>query len=283
MNIAYPRKDSITRPKLTRWCLFLFCCLLGLGTLQAQNKVKQKDADQAKEKKQQNNSNASNYRGSNYEKSKTYQGTGRDLVQRVRRIKTKKDLGDDASMRASFISNQKFVDPSRQRAKNSLKSSSYAGNISARKQRIRQRRNRDKEKEIAAFSGNIRYVNTAKQRAKKSRKIASFMGANPIRVRKKPRGALVSSYRGAPNRNRKVASYDRGKLKSGRKVKRSELPNYQKVKPTKKKYDSRETKMWLDGGDTLPKRADRELPKTKKKKRKKKAENEAPEEEGQEY
>jgi hypothetical protein len=90
-----------------------------------------------------------------------------------------------------------------------------------------------------------------------------------IRVKQKPKGSITSTYKGAPNKNRFVANYNRKKFRSGKFVKKSDLPNYQKTKPGKLKYDSRETKMWQNGGGTLPTRGERKLPKTSKKAKRK--------------
>lgn len=181
----------------------------------------------------------------------------------------KQKRADNDKEMASYSGSVKYVDIAKQRGKKNKKFAAYSGNISIANLRTRSRKIKDKSREIAAFSGNIRYVNIAKQRAKKDAKVAKFKGPNPIRIKKKPKGSITSVYKGAPNKNRVPANYNRRAFRLLPKVKKSELPNYQKGRKTKLKYNSRETQMWNGKSEMLPKRGERKLPDTKKSKKNK--------------
>lgn len=217
-----------------------------------------------------------------------------DLVQKIKRVRTKKNIGDAASVRAAYSGNVRAIDLAKARAKKSKKSTSsymgaeryvdikkartdkdgrqekYSGNISVKQVRKSNKKDNKVAERAASYTGTVRFVNLRKARQQKARKMASFKGPNPIRVRKKPKGAIISKYKGAPNKNRKPAIYNRKSLKKGRRVKKSDMPNYMKDRPAKWHYDSRETKMWKEGGKAgLPGQGKRELPKNNRKKNKK--------------
>lgn len=185
-----------------------------------------------------------------------------------------------------YMGNVPYVDFKAKHALSAKKTSAYTGNISLNKYRKSIKNARDTEKEMHSYSGDIRYVNFKDNYRKKSAKFAAFKGANPILVKKKPKGSITSDYKGAPNTNTRPVKYNKQRLKTGKPVKKSELPNYQKEKQPKLRYNSRETKMWLEnGGENMPKVPDRKTPKpVKQKKSKGKARDNVtnPETEGQE-
>jgi hypothetical protein len=187
----------------------------------------------------------------------------------MRKVKYhKKDIEYGATERADYSGNVRYFDAKKERAKLSRQAANYSGNIRFNPN-ARARKTRDKQREIADYSGNVPYLNIPKLRQRKATKLANFKGPIAIRVKQKPKGSITSSYKGAPNKNRFAANYSRKRFKSGKFVKKSDLPNYQKTKPGKLKYDSRETKMWQNGGGTLPTRGERKLPKTSKKAKRK--------------
>ncbi|MCU0447812.1 MAG: hypothetical protein MUE85_23180 [Microscillaceae bacterium] len=183
----------------------------------------------------------------------------------MRKVKYhQKDIEYGAADRADYSGNVRYFDAKKERAKLSRQASNYSGNIRFNPNK-RARQVRDKQREISDYSGNVPYLNIPKLRQRKATKLANFKGPIAIRVKQKPKGSVTSTYKGAPNKNRFAANYSRKRFKSGKFVKKSDLPNYQKTKPGKLKYDSRETKMWQNGGGALPTRGERKLPKTSKK------------------
>jgi hypothetical protein len=284
----------MTNLKQSSTLLLQTFCLLGLfllvNTTQslAQTKggglVNEKKVIKKKRDSHYNDLDRADYTGKDKPVSKKYQGTGKSLTAKVRtkdahlsenvardhadysgnvKYVDREKVNRKASGKiANYSGNIRYVDIAKRRASKDRKLSAYSGNISTHKLKIRNRDNRDKDREIADFSGNIRYVDIGKKRERMSAKMSAFKGAVPIRIRKKPKGSLVSSFRGE-TRRAAPANYNRKSFKSGRKVKKSDLPNYLKTKPGKVRYDSRETKMWLEGGKTLPKRTDRDAERKK--------------------
>jgi len=220
----------------------------------------------AQEKKEKDPT--STYTGNAVERQKEYQGT-KDVVNKQKRIKTKREIKEDASMRASYRGNEKNLDLPKLRADKNQKLASYSGKVSLSKVNNFKTRMKDKDREMANFSGNVRYVNIPKKREKISRKMATSKGPVLVRVQRKPKGDITSEYRGAPKRPRQTTKYSKTNLKKGTRVKKSELPNYAKEKKRKLKYDKGETSMWQRGGSTMPGSGKRELPKKQKGKKKK--------------
>jgi hypothetical protein len=193
---------------------------------------------------------------------KRYQGTGKTLTQKIK-LPRKHSRRDDAHERADYSGDIKYVDIAGLRQKKDTRMANYSGSIATRKVHARIRDSKDRNKEMADYSGSIRYVDIGKKRERMSAKMSTFKGAVPIRIRQRPKGSIVSGFRGEAKRSA-PANYNRKAFKSGRKVKKSDLPNYLKTKPGKVRYDSRETKMWTEGGTTtLPKRADRDAERKK--------------------
>ncbi len=158
---------------------------------------------------------------------------------------------------------------------NSKLHSQFKGNVQVKSIKSQQRQIQKKSSEVTNFAGKTRYVDISKKREKTAKKLASFRGPNLVKIPKKPRNA--QSTFSQPNTIRKKANYDPRKLKKGRKVKKSELPNYEKKKNEKFHYDAGEVKMWKKGGEAVPAgRGERELPKVKKKKKKAKKYEEEP-------
>ena len=283
-------------PQYFALILFMLCFFIVNNSFAQSNKDKSAPKNQPK---------SSEYVGKSQAKPKTYQGTrdlvskvkkkkrgdakgtGKVITTKVKPTKSQKDKGEDAIIRAGFLGNTPLVDNSGRRLQNRLSIASYSGNVSGkglRKQgQVVKRNNKDissyrgsikvantekqrinTSKKLSSYRGNIKVANTEKQRINTSKKLSEFKGANPIRVRKSPRGAIVAN-RNTPNANRNTAIYNKTKLGKGRKMDKKYLANYQKEKPRKLKYDSREVKMWNEGGVILPKRANRDLPKNNKK------------------
>ena len=285
---------KILTPQHFALILFMLCLFIANDSFAQSNKSAPK-----------NQPKSSEYVGKSQAKPKTYQGTkdlvskvkkkkrgdakgtGKVLTTKVKPVKSKIERGDDAKIRAGFLGNSPLVDNSGRRLQNRLSTASYSGNVSMKglkkqgnsikknnknlssyrgnikvanteKQRI------NSSKKLSSYRGNIKVANTEKQRINSSKKLSEFKGANPIRVRKSPRGAIVAN-RNTPNANRNTAIYNKAKLGKGRKMDKKYLANYQKEKPRKLKYDSREVKMWNEGGVILPKRGSRDLPKNNKK------------------
>lgn len=264
------------------YLILFFLIFLGSESL-AQSQVKQKKSDQKKTK----GNATSNYTGNAYPQQRRYQGTGKDLTVKNKKIKSRAQLKRDSKRRSLFTSKSKFEDKSAQRQQNSSLASSfrggsyapvskgasretlsgYRGRISVSKLNSNQRKYLKQNNKLSNYRGNIRVTNTLAKRKKNSQKMDSFRGANPIRVRKSPRGALVASNRKSANNTINPASYNRKNLKGGRKMSKKYLANYQKAKPKKLKYNKKEVKMWQEGGVVIPKRAERTLPKAKVRKK----------------
>lgn len=208
-------------------------------------------------------------------KAKTNQksaGTNK-LTQKAKPVRTERQIGDDASMQAGFLGSVKVRNNDKTVYKNSKDIGNYAGKISVRKLRNAQRERSYNQDDISNFGGNVRITNTVADRRKASKRIAQFRGNIPIKSVRKPRGSITSTYRGAPNRNRTLAKYDRNSLKKGTRIKKSDLPNYQKNKPAKLKFNARETRMWMgeEKDSRVPTANKRELPKNNKRKNRKAA------------
>jgi hypothetical protein len=180
----------------------------------------------------------------------------------------KKDAEYNAQERANYTGDVPYVNYKKKREQKAKDLSAYSGTIKYNRLSL-SRKKRDKARDMADYSGTVKYQNIPRLRQQKAARLAAFKGPSPIRVKQKPKGSITSTYKGAPNKNRYVANYSRTKFKSGRTVKKSELPNYQKEKPSKVRYDSRETKMWKEGGGNMPTRTERKLPKTSKKAKRK--------------
>lgn len=230
--------------------IWLFCSLP--SSVKAQENgptIKAKKVEKKKAANREKDRNAATFMGKGggsevierKDQGSTYSG---DTPLRKYRKYKRRNVKDKAAEMANFSGNIRYGNPEKLKSKRAKATSEYSGSILARKVRKYQKRGKkDKAAEIANFSGNIRFVNIFAKRQKKARKMASYLGPNPIRVRRKPKGAMISKFRGVPNSNkRRVANYNRKRFKSGRKVKKSELPNYQKNKPAKIKYNSREAK-----------------------------------------
>lgn len=202
------------------------------------------------------------------------QGT-RKITGKVPKPRSEGELKDNAGFLSGFTSKTPYVDTKRTTLKNARKESRYAGNISVRKLRNARRDKLGNQKETSSYTGNIRLTNITAERRQASRRIAQFRGNIPLKSVKKPRGSITSSYRGAPNRNRALAKYDKSALKKGTRMKKSDLPNYQKAKPTKLKYNAKEAQMWAGTKKSkdarMPTSTKRVLPKNNKKKNRKAA------------
>lgn len=267
-----------------RFFLLLLIIFSGLNLCAiAQNKKKDKDAPKDQPK-------SSDYAGKSVAQPKTYQGTGKTLVTKVKDnkntrkeaegtgkvlttktkpVKTEKQIGDEASMRAAFKGNTSLVDNRARREQNQKSTGTYSGSVSVKEMRNQKHSFNKNNKNMSAYSGTIKVVNTENKRQHSSKKIAEFRGPSPIKVQKSPRGALVATNSKATNTNRNTAIYNRAKLNKGRMMKKEYLANYQKEKQKKLKYDAKEVKMWSEGGGVLANRSNRELPKNNKKANKK--------------
>lgn len=217
----------------------------------------------------------SQYRGTEYARKKGDQGTN-DVVNPERRVKTKREQKEDASMVASYSGQIKYKDLKLAKAKSSQKFADYSGSIPLRKVRRMEEKREINNDNQARYSGNIQFVDFKARRQQMAGKLARFRGPVAIRIKKKPKGSSLANYRGAPNQNRRPANYNRSNLRSGRKVKKEDLPNYAKSPRRKLRYDSREVKMWREGGDILPKVQERKLPKPSKKSKSHETETEMP-------
>ncbi|NJL11710.1 MAG: hypothetical protein HC913_00905 [Microscillaceae bacterium] len=217
----------------------------------------------------------SQYRGTEYERKKGYQGTN-EVVNPERRVKTKREQKEDASMVASYSGQIKYKDLKLAKAKSSQKFAEYSGSIPLRKVRRMEERREISNDNQARYSGNVPFIDFKARRQQMASKMARFRGPVAIRIKKKPKGSSLANYRGAPNQNRRPANYNRSNLRSGRKVKKEDLPNYAKTPRRKLRYDSREVKMWREGGDILPKVQERKLPKPSKKAKSHETETEMP-------
>ncbi len=248
-------------PSVFALIFLLFFFFLFYHPLSAQDKNKDKKENPT-----------SSYSGTEAVRKKGDQGT-KDVVNKERRIKTKRELKEDASMRASYRGQEKYMDLPALRAQKNQKLASYSGKVSLRKYDRFKNRIDNKDRDMASYSGSVRYVNIPKQREKISQKMASSKGPVLIRVRRKPKGDITSEYRGAPRRPRQEIKYSKTNLRKGARVKKSELPNYAKEKKRKLKYDKGETMMWQRGGSTMPGSGKRELPKKQKGKKNKQENN----------
>ncbi|MCS6822294.1 MAG: hypothetical protein NZ551_10540 [Microscillaceae bacterium] len=123
----------------------------------------------------------------------------------------------------------------------------YTGNLSIATIRKKQRRSEQVRKQMSTFSGDIVVLNTPAVMRKRAKKISSFKGE--VLIKQKPaRDKYKTINYSSPLRNRTPANYNRSKLKAGAKLKKSELPNYQKNPPKKISYDAREAEFWRTGG-----------------------------------
>lgn len=124
------------------------------------------------------------------------------------------------------------------------RNSQYSGNISTTAVAKRKKNIVSSQRKFASYRGNIKYVDYAKIRRKKNQDVASYRGN--IKVKKRPQGASkAAKFKGTSSKQRKLyKNYDPRKLQKGRSVKKSDIPNYQREKPQKLKYDSRENIIW---------------------------------------
>ncbi len=255
-----------SNPKKTLFCFsFLICvwCILpSTLPLLAQEK-KEKDP-------------TSTYRGTQYERPKTDQGTTKQNNLR-RRLKTKREIKEDASMRSSYVGTERILNLPKLRGQKAQKLADYSGKISLNKVAQHKNRMANKDADMANYRGNIKmssYLNIAKNRQKFSKQLAKYKGPVLVRVVRKPKGDITSRYTGKPTRPYRPAKYNRSNLKKGAIVKKSELPNYAKERKRKLKYDKGETSMWQRGSSVMPGSPKRELPKKQKGKKNKEVEEE---------
>ena len=250
--------------------LILFLFLGNLLHAQSPNEIPVSKVKKQNDKEKQKQANTSYSLGKNSTSPITKKDQGSSSIPiKVKRVKTERQIGDNASMMSSFTSKSPVYATSEQKiAKQSAKTSYFSGKIAVKSLAAKERSVRKNNNKMSSYTGNVQIINYASKRQNKAKKIASFKGPNPIRVKKKPRGSITSKYSGEPAKPHKPANYNRQRLKKGRTLKKSELPNYAKEKRGKLKFDSRETKMWREGGNTLPTRNDRKLPKPSKKSRK---------------
>lgn len=142
--------------------------------------------------------------------------------------------------------------------------SKYAGKISMAAVKKRQRFIDGNRRDISGFAGNVRYVDVKAKREKKAKEIASYRGNIRIKKPDKTKINKTSEYRGQPAKNRAPANYSPKRMRTGRKMKKKDVPTYMKEK-NKITYDSREAKMWEEMSN--PERS--KEPKKKKQKKKK--------------
>ncbi len=259
MNFYLP-KINLKRIRIGFTFLVFFLCALPLSAvLQAQEKDP-----------------TSTYRGTQQESTRTDQGTTKQNNQQ-RRLKTKRELKEDASMRASYVGTEKALNLPKLRGQKAQRLASYSGKVSLDKVERFKTRMANKDADMADYRGNIKmssYLNIAKNRQKFSNQLAKYKGPVLVRVVRKPKGDITSKYTGKPTRPYRPANYNRSNLKKGARVKKSDLPNYAKQKPRKLKYDKGETAMWERGSSTMPSTPQRKLPKKQKGKKNREVEEE---------
>jgi len=141
-----------------------------------------------------------------------------------------------------------------------LKLRKYGGSYSLKTWRKRKNDVAKNNQQMSGYRVKMAYTSQRKKR-RNAQKVSSFTGS--IRIKQqKPRGSKKSWTR---SQARKPVMYNKKNLKKGtKKVKKSDLPNYQKYKTKKIGYNTKESEWMQYGGGDVKTRKNGDKQRTKK-------------------